>query len=310
MSEGDNQGLSILDRLARGDVLISDGATGTYLQEHGLEPGGCPEELNASRPELVQRMARDYFEAGSDLVLTNSFGANRFMLRKYGYGERVQEFNRLAAQHARSQAPAGCYVVASVGPTGEFLEPLGEVTEAEVLDAFVEQVTALEEGGAHGVVIETMTAVEEAVLAVKAAKENTKLVVMATMTFDPGPRGFFTMMGVTPERAVKELAEAGADVTGANCGNGIEVMLDFSRNLRQATDGYLLVHSNAGLPLLQGGRIVYPETPEFMASRFELLAGIGINIIGGCCGTGPGHIRKLSASLKTRGESKWKHDVD
>ena len=299
MSEAEIQGLSILDRLARGEVLISDGATGTYLQEHGLEPGGCPEELNASRPEVVRDMARDYFEAGSDMVLTNSFGANRFMLGKYGYNDQVREFNLLAAQHARSQAPPGHYVVGSVGPTGEFLEPLGEVGQAEMLDAFVEQVTALEEGGAHGVVIETMTALEESVLAIKAAKENTKLVVMATMTFDPGPRGYFTMMGVTPERAVKELAEAGADVTGSNCGNGIEIMVDLSRKLRQATDGYLLVHANAGLPLLQGGEIVYPETPEFMAERFKLLADIGVNIIGGCCGTGPGHISKLSETLKT-----------
>ena len=299
MSEAENQGLSILDRLARGDVLISDGATGTYLQEHGLEPGGCPEELNASQPEVVQGMARDYFEAGSDMVLTNSFGANRFMLGKYGYADKVREFNRLAAQHARRQAPPGCYVVGSVGPTGEFLEPLGEVSEAEMLDAFVEQVTALEEGGAHGVVVETMTALEESALAIKAAKENTDLVVMATMTFDPGPRGFFTMMGVTPERAVKELAEAGADVTGTNCGNGIEIMLDLSRKLREATDGYLLVHSNAGLPRFDRGEIVYPETPEFMAERFKLLAEIGVNILGGCCGTGPGHISKLSATLKT-----------
>ena len=298
MSETKKGAPSILDRLAQGDLLITDGGTGTYLQAHGLEPGACSEELNISLPEVVKGMARDYFDAGSDLVLTNSFGANRFMLAKYGYRDRVGELNRMAAQHARSQAPPGHFVVGSIGPTGEFLEPLGEVGEAEMLDAFVEQVTALEEGGADAVVIETMSAVEEVVLAVKAAKENTNLAVMATMVFDKGPRGFFTMMGVTPERAVKELLEAGVDVTGTNCGNGIDVMIELTREMRQSTGGYLMVQSNAGIPRLQEGEIVYPETPEFMAERFKILAEIGVNIIGGCCGTGPDHIRALAAALR------------
>jgi 5-methyltetrahydrofolate--homocysteine methyltransferase len=298
MTQSETKTISIPQRLARGELLVSDGATGTYLQAHGLEPGGCPEELNASRPELISQMAREYFEAGSDMVLTNSFGGNRFMLKKYGHGDRVRELNRLAAEHARSAAPPGRYVVGSVGPTGEFLEPLGEVGEAEMLDAFTEQITALEEGGADGVVIETMTALEESRLAIRAARENTGLTVMATMTFDKGSRGFFTMMGVTPERAVKGLQDAGADVVGANCGNGIEVMTELARVLRGATDGRLIIHSNAGMPAIVKGQIVYPETPEFMAARFKLLAGMGIDIIGGCCGTTPGHIRALSEAVR------------
>ena len=294
----DSENLSILDRLANGNVLISDGATGTYLQMHGLEPGGCPEEFNASHPEVVRGMAREYFEAGSDLVLTNSFGGSKFMQKKYGYAGRVREFNKLAAEHARSQAPPGHYVVGSVGPTGEFLEPLGEVSESEMYDAFVEQITALEEGGADAVDIETMTAIEEATLAIKAAKEHTNLIVISTMTFDKGPRGFFTMMGITPERAVKELQEAGADIVGANCGNGIEVMIELARELRAATDGYMLVHSNAGIPSIKGGEIIYPESPEFMAEHFKVFADIGFNIIGGCCGTGSEHIRALAKTLR------------
>ena len=290
--------MSLLDRLKQGDLLISDGATGTYLQDHGLESGGCPEEFNSTQPEVVQGMAKDYFDAGSDLVLTNSFGANRFMLKKYGHGQRVAELNRLAAQHARSQAPPGRYVLGSIGPTGEFLEPLGPVSQAEMLEAFTEQAVALEEGGADGVVIETMTALDEAKLAIKAAKENTKLAVMCTMTFDPGPRGFFTMMGVTPKQSVQELENAGADVVGANCGNGIEVMFQVAEELRGATDGYLLLHSNAGIPQFKDGEIIYPESPEFMAQRFKALAGLGINILGGCCGTGPEHIRALALALR------------
>ena len=295
--------VALLERLGRGDLLISDGATGTFLQQHGLEPGGCPEEFNASQPEVVRDMARRYIEAGSDMVLTNSFGGSVFMQKKYGYGERVAEFNRLAAEHARSQAPEGRFVVGSVGPTGEFLEPLGPVSEAEMYDAFVEQVKALEAGGADGVVVETMTAVEEAALAVRAARDNTGLVVMATMVFDKGPRGFFTMMGVTPERAVQSMQEAGAHVVGSNCGNGIDNMVDIARRMRAETDGFLLIHSNAGIPAMRNGQIVYPETPEYMAQRFRDLADLGVNIMGGCCGTGPDHIRALAAAVGRQGGS-------
>jgi 5-methyltetrahydrofolate--homocysteine methyltransferase len=242
-------------------------------------------------------MAAEYFEAGAVMVLTNSFGGSRFMLKKYGHEDQARELNRLAAQHARSVAPPGRYVAGSVGPVGEFLQPLGEVSESEMLDAFIEQITALAEGGADAVLIETMTALEEASLAIKAAKENTDLTVMATMTFDKGPRGYFTMMGVTPERAVKELRDAGADIVGANCGNGIEGMIELAKKMRSATDGYLLVHSNAGIPSIRKGQIVYEETPDWMAERFKSLADIGINILGGCCGTTPRHIRALSEAV-------------
>ena len=301
MSEAGISSLTIPERLAQGGCLISDGATGTYLQQHGLEPGGCPEAFNATHPDVVKGMAKAYFDAGSDMVLTNSFGGSKFMQKKYGFGDRVREFDRLAAEHARSQTPAGCYVIGSVGPTGEFLEPLGEVSEAEMYDAFVEQITALEEGGADGLVIETMTAVEESALAIKAAREHTNLTVIATMTFDKGPRGFFTMMGVPPERGVKELEGAGADIVGANCGNGIDVMVELARELRAATDGYLLIHSNAGIPAIKGGQIVYPETPAYMAERFEtLVRDVGVNIVGGCCGTAPDHIRTLVETLRRK----------
>jgi 5-methyltetrahydrofolate--homocysteine methyltransferase len=220
------------------------------------------------------------------------------MLKKYGHGDRVQEFNRLAAEHARSQAPPGHFVVGSVGPTGEFLEPLGEVSEAEMRDAFTEQIVALEKGGADAVVIETKTALEEVSLAIRTAKQNTGLAVIATMVFDKGPRGFFTMMGVTPEQGMKSMLDAGADVVGANCGNGIERMVELSRELRAATDGYLLIHSNAGIPAIIDGEIVYAETPDYMARHFEVLANEGINIVGGCCGTGPDHIRALVKAVR------------
>lgn len=295
---------SIIDLLNGGRTLISDGATGTYLQQHGLEPGGCPEEFNASQPDTVKGMARAYFDAGSDMVLTNSFGGNKFMLSKYGHGNRVEELNKLAAQHARSQTPLGKFVIGSVGPTGEFLEPLGDISETEMLEAFIAQVIALEQGGADAIVIETMTSIEESSLAIKAARDYTNLTIMATMVFDLGPRGFFTMMGVTPERAINESLDAGASIAGANCGNGIDVMIQLSIEMRRATDGYLLVHSNAGIPTLKNGEIIYPEDPGYMAQRCKTLSDLGINIIGGCCGTTPAHIQSIRAELQPIGAAE------
>ena len=298
MSESRVQIVSLMERIERGDILISDGATGTYLQSHGLEPGGCPEEFNVSNPHVVKKMASDYFSAGSDMVLTNSFGANKFMLGKYGFADSVTEFNRLAAEHARSVAPQGHYVIGSVGPTGEFVAPLGEISEKTMLDAFSKQIIALADGGVDGINIETMTALDEAKLAIKAAKFNTDLPVMTTITVDKGPRGFFTMMGVTPKNAVHELQRAGADVVGSNCGNGIDVMIEVALEMRQESEKPLLIHSNAGIPVIRKGQIIYPETPAYMAKRFKILADMGINIIGGCCGTTPAHITALRKSLK------------
>jgi len=288
----------ILDRLEAGDTLIFDGATGTYLQNNGLEPGGSPELMNATHPEVVKGMSKQYFDAGSDIVLTNSFGGNKFMLERYGAGERLFELNRLAAEHARSVAPEGKFVSGSIGPTGEFIEPLGTATEDELYDTFSEMSKAFEAGGADAVMIETQLAIEEAVIAVRAAKETTGLVVMATMVFDKGPRGYFTMMGVTPEQAVEGLEEAGADVVGTNCGNGIEKMVEIAARMRAVTDKYLVIQSNAGIPIIKNGETCYLETPEFMAKHYGDLAELPINILGGCCGTTAEHIRKLIQSVR------------
>ena len=286
---------TILERLAAGGVLVSDGATGTYLQASGLEPGGCPEAFNVDQPEVIRRMAADYFNAGSDMVLTASFGGSRFMLDKYGHSGQAREFNRLAATHAKSVASPWHFVIGSVGPTGELLETNGGTTaDDEIYDAFVDQVVGLEEGGADAVVIETMISVEEALLALKATKEHTDLIVMSTMMYDKGPRGWFTMMGDTPASATRRLHEAGADVVGANCGNGSDLMVELSEIIRQAFDGYMIVHSNAGIPEIRQGQIVYPEDPAYMTERFLKLAEIGVNIIGGCCGTTPKHIERFA----------------
>ena len=291
--------LTLLEAISENRVMISDGATGTYLQTHGLEPGGCPEEFNSSNPGIISQMANDYFNAGSDLVLTNSFGGSKFMQEKYGHGDKVAEFNRLSATHAKSVAGPQNYVVGSVGPTGEFLAPLGDVSEKEMCLAFEEQMVALKEGGVDAIIIETMTAIEEISLAIRVAKESTNLPVIATMVFDKGPRGFFTMMGITPERAAKELTSAGADIIGTNCGNGIDLMIEIAQQMRESTDKPMIVHSNAGIPTVKNGQIIYPETPEYMTERFVQIVELGVNIVGGCCGTGPEHIKSLSRTLKT-----------
>ena len=279
-----------LKRVAAGEILLSDGATGTYLQSNGLEPGGCPEEFNDSNADVVRQMAVDYFTAGSDMVETNSFGGSRYMLKKYDHDDRVEEFNRKGAEHARAAAPAGRFVLGSIGPTGEFLEPNGTATEQEMYDVFVEQTRGLAAGGIDAFCIETMIDLAETAVAIRAAKE-TGLPVIATSTFDKGPRGYFTMMGVTPAGAAKQLSDAGADVVGANCGIAIEQMIEIIAAMREVTDKPILTHVNAGIPKIVKGRIVYPDTPEHMASLIPQLIEAGANIVGGCCGTGPDHVR-------------------
>ncbi len=291
--------ISLLERLKRGDKLISDGGSGTYLQAHGLEPGGSPELMNIEQPDVVRQMAADFFAAGSDMVLTNSFGGNRFGLERYGFGDRVHEFNKAAAELAKSAAPGGKYVGGSVGPTGVLLEAIGgDHTEQDMSDAFQEQVVGLAAGGADAIVVETMISTDEARLAIQAAKDHTDLIVMATMTFDKGPRGYFTMMGDTPEDAVKKLSDAGADIVGTNCGNGADVMIDLIKRIKMVTDKPILIHSNAGIPEIVNGVVRYPESPEFMAPRFKEMAELGASIIGGCCGTTPTHLAACAVSIK------------
>ena len=285
-------------RRIENEILIFDGATGTYLQQHGLESGGCPELMNADAPDTIRQMARDYFDAGADLALTNTFGGTKFRLKHYDAQDRVAELNSIAAEHAKSQAGPGQYVVGSVGPTGEFIEPLGNVSEAEMYDAFAEQITALEQGGADAVMIETQMVLDEAQIAIQATRDNTELVVMATMVFDKGPRGFFTMWGTSPEDAATGLLEAGADVVGSNCGNGIDKMIEIAQQMRAVVNCPLVIQSNAGIPAYKSGEIIYPETPEYMAERYKQLAEIPVQVLGGCCGTTPEHIRALVQAVK------------
>ena len=287
---------SFRERVAQRDILISDGAMGTLLQARGLEAGECPEEWCVSHPEVVKDIHAAYFAAGSDILETNSFGGTSYKLKPYGLAGRVREVN-LAAVALATQVIAGKgYVAAAVGPTGRIVEEEGgDVTAQDLYNAFQEQVVALEEGGADALCIETMASLTEALQAIKAAKECTSLPVMCTFTFQSGTRGFRTMMGATPERAAREAAAAGADIIGSNCGSGIVSMIEITRQMRAAQPHTpILVNANAGMPVLEEGKTVFKETPEFMASKILALINAGAQIIGGCCGTTPEHIAAIA----------------
>ncbi len=288
---------NFIEALNSGKILLCDGAMGTELQKRGLPTGACPEEFNISNPEIIRSIHRDYFNAGSDIVETNTFGANRARLKLHGFENRTKEFCLAAALIARSVCPINKFVAGSIGPTGELLEPLGTLSESDAYSFFAEQAKALEEGGVDVLYIETMMAMEEAVLAVKASKENTELPVVASMTFELGNAGLRTMWGVDVKTAVEKYTEAGADVIGANCGKGFDEMIAIVKELRPLTNKPIIAQANAGIPEWIHGMSVYLETPEVIAQKAEELITGGVNIIGGCCGTGPEHIKKIKEIL-------------
>jgi 5-methyltetrahydrofolate--homocysteine methyltransferase len=249
-------------------------------------------------PDEVRAVAAAYVDAGSDVVLTNSFGGSGLKLEKAGLGAKVEEINRRAAELSREAAEERALVFASVGPTGELLRPLGKLSEAETVEAFAEQVRALAAGGPDGLVLETMTDLGEAKAALKAALENSDLPVVACLTFDKGEAGYATMMGVRPQQAAEELTAAGASAVGANCGAGVENMIEIVELMKPATDLPLWAKANAGLPVLEDGKTVFRQTPADFAAAAPGLVEAGARIVGGCCGTTPEHIRALRAALR------------
>jgi 5-methyltetrahydrofolate--homocysteine methyltransferase len=284
--------VTFIQQLAAAAPVVTDGAWGTQLQARGLPAGECPDGWNLTHPERVEEVARAYVDAGSRVILTNTFRANRLTLAGYGLADKVAEINRAGAAISR-RAAAGCvHVFASIGPTGKLLTT-GETTEEELLAAFTEQAQALAEGGAEALLVETMSDLAEAKLALRAARQ-TGLPVVVSMIFGSGKNKDRTMMGATPEQVAQELTEAGADAIGANCGSGIAAYVPICRRLRAATARPIWIKPNAGLPELLDGRTVYRITPEEFASHLPALIEAGATFIGGCCGTGPEFIRKIA----------------
>ena len=280
-------------------VILSDGAWGTNLQRKGLELGQCPESWNYDHPKLVEEVARDFIQAGSRLVKTNSFGGSRFKLASYGLEEQVYAINKKAAELSRKAAGTDIYVLGSIGPTGKMLIT-GEVTEDELYDAFKEQAIGLADGGADVILVETMSDLEEARIAVQAARDHTDCEVACTMTFERTVEGDYkTMMGIAPAQMFPVLPDAGAVFIGANCGNGMERMIEVVREIRTVeADMPVVVHANAGMPVYDKGQAIFPETPQEMAAYVSQLIQAGANIIGGCCGTVPEHIRKMGEKMQ------------
>ncbi len=242
---------------------------------------------------------QSYIDAGADMILTNSFGGSPIKLDHYGLKDRAAELNQAAAEISRQAAGSDHYVLGNIGPTGVLLM-MGQVSEQEIYDGFCIQAESLKKGGADAICIETMAAIDEAVLAVRAAKENTDLEVICSFTFEKTVHGDYkTMMGVSPSEMVTAIKNAGVDIIGTNCGNGFDQMIYIVEGIRRVDASIpILVHANAGVPLFEEGETIFPETPEMMASKVKDLINSGANIIGGCCGTTPAHIQALVKEIK------------
>jgi len=286
--------ISILDLLKSKTVLL-DGAIGTELMKAGMGQGECPDAWNVEKPEAVQDIQRRYFEAGSDAVVTNTFGANTIKLAAYGLQHRCREINLAGARLAKKVRPEGRFVGGDMGPTGKFLKPMGEYEEPQFEEAFLVQAAALDEAGLDFLIIETMYDLREALCAVRACRKASSLPVFASLTFSRTPRGFFTLMGDSPAKGLKALEQAGAAAVGANCTLDSEAMVDLVKVMRAETSLPLIAQPNAGQPEVRGGgEVAYSQGREDYIRHIVRIIENGAQIVGGCCGTDPITIRRLA----------------
>ncbi|OGL08911.1 MAG: hypothetical protein A3F92_05360 [Candidatus Rokubacteria bacterium RIFCSPLOWO2_12_FULL_71_22] len=295
----------MLERVRAGDVLVFDGGYGTMLFAAGLANGACPELWNDTHAEIVRGIHRAYFEAGSQIVETNTFGGSRLKLDEYRIGDRTRELNEKGARLARAAASGGGWVAGSIGPTSRL--PVDYALDEGVTDeayeaTFREQAEALATGGVDLFAIETMMFPQEAVAAVRACKQAADLPVMATMFFqyEEGNDRDRTMWGESPAEVAKSLLAAGADVVGMNCGRGPDRAIVIIREMRGATDAPLVAYPNAGLPITTGDTVTYELGPDAMAREYPALLEAGCNIVGACCGSNPEHIRRIAAVVRGR----------
>jgi len=289
-----------LSALQKSEILIADGATGTMLQQAGLSAGAAPERWNLENPEAIMELHRSYIDAGSDIILTNTFGGTRIRLMQDIENPDVVAINRKAAELARQAAGETVIVLGDMGPTGQMLEPLGLQTYDETLNAYAEQAGALAEGGANAILVETMSDLNEAKAALEGARKATNLPVIVSFSFDTHGR---TMMGLDPEGAARAMLEQGVDVIGANCGRTLTETLAAIEKMREvAPEALLLAKPNAGLPHRDDGEFVYEVTPEIMGEYAIRFAAVGVKIFGGCCGSNPEHIKAAAEVLKGFGD--------
>lgn len=293
--------ISLKEKIKKG-LLLLDGAMGTQLIAKGIEVGKCNDYLNVESPDIVFDIHGSYLEAGSDAVLTNTFGANKYALARHGLGDKVQQINTEAAQIARRAADQQNYVLGDIGPSGDFLQPLGNLKPDELKDAFAKQAKALLAGGVDGFIIETMTALDEITIAIEAVKSVCdNLPVFASIAFDSTNGDYRTMMGLDVESAVSKIAPLGVDAVGFNCGSlNMEQYIELAEVYTSQVKGKtaLLAEPNAGKPELVEDKVIYKVTPEDFTVAAEKIHSTGFNIIGGCCGTTPAHIKAMANRLK------------
>lgn len=285
---------NILNRIKNGEILVADGAMGTMLFQKGLKPGEPPESVNLKNPEYLEEIAQAYLDAGADIIETNTFGGSPLKLADYGLKDKTEEINRIAVERVRKVVGNKAFISGSVGPSGKMLKPYGDTESKEIYQSFERQMRSLVNSGIDLLCIETMIDLHEATLAIKAVKNfSPDMPIMATMTFDETPRGFYTIMGVCIRDAVIGLKEAGADIIGSNCGNGIENMIKIAHEFKKLTTLPIIIQSNAGIPKMKEGKLMYSETSEFFGEKAKELIEAGVSIIGGCCGTTPEYIRTI-----------------
>jgi len=288
----------IVDRLKSGEILICDGSIGINLQLMGCKPDESTEKWGLEHSNILINLHKSYIEAGADMILTNTFGGNRIKLDRYDLGNKVEYLNKGLAELALDVASGfskTVYIAGNVGPTTKLMEPYGELTESEAMEVFSEQIKVFVNIGVDLIFIETMMDLNETICAVKASKALSDLPIFASMSFDPGKRGFRTVLGNSPQQMVEVLQEAGADAVGSNCGSISALqMSELIKQIKEAGAGFVAVEPNAGTPQMINSKTIFPHTPQEMAMHVPAMIDAGANIIGGCCGTTPEHIRLIA----------------
>ncbi|MHA1126073.1 MAG: homocysteine S-methyltransferase family protein [Candidatus Heimdallarchaeota archaeon] len=293
-------GASSILELIKKRIVVLDGAMGSTLIAAGLKGGIPPESWNVEKPETIKKIHSDYFAAGSDVVLTNTFGGTRIKLEALKHGDKVEEYNIAAVENAREVCPENGFVAGDIGPTGKFLPPVGKVTIDDFYENFLEQAKILSKNKVDLFCIETMSDIKEAVSAVKAVRKASNLPIIASITFQKTKRGYFTIMGNTVEDSMTALVSAGADVVGANCTIGSDDMIDLVPLLKSATETPICVKPNAGKPELISGETIYSTTSEQFTQDILQMIEKEANVVGGCCGTDPKFIKTLTTAIKGR----------
>ena len=285
---------NFFERLKQEKVLVSDGAIGSLLFVKGLNPGDCPERFNIEHPEVLTEIAQAYLQAGADIIQTNTFGASPLKLSDYNLDDKTEDINRKAVEIIKQAVESKALVSGSVGPTGKMLLPYGDIEPAAMQDNYKRQISTLIESGVDLLCIETMTDLNEAVIAVESAREiSSDIPIIATMTFDVIPQGCVTIMGNGVAEVCDKLTRIGANVIGSNCGNGTKNMIIIAKEFIANTKLPIIIQSNAGIPTIIDDQVVYQATPKEFVNFTKILIELGISIIGGCCGTTPDHIRAI-----------------